>query len=268
MIPLLLTSLIIMAASLVGVVTLFRGVGPFIERNLGFLVSLSAGVFLVIAWELANEAIGIAPTVGQGLVWIGASTIGIWLFFKLVPSFAHHHDEEDAGHTHTKIDARAIIFADALHNAGDGILLGTAFLVSESLGYFAAISVFVHELVQETSEFFILKQAGYSTKKALGINLLVSSTLLLGGFGSYFFASLFEPLEAILLSVAAGSVFVVVLTDLIPHSLRESSDRSHYTKHLIAFLIGTALMVGIGSLAPEPEIEEGAAPVAEAHSLQ
>jgi zinc transporter ZupT len=109
------------------------------------------------------------------------------------------------------------------------------------------IGIFVHEIIQETSEFFVLKEAGFSTKKALLVNLLVSSTILIGSVGSYFLIQTFESIESILLALAAGSFLIVVIYDLIPHSIRTSSNRTHYIKHLFFFMLGILIMFGINT---------------------
>jgi len=248
----ILLSLVIMSASLVGVISIWRGAGRLIERNLAYLVSFSAGVFLVIAYELAHEAIEHSTSsifglsTGQtGWIWIIAGALAIWLVFKLLPSFHHHHCEDGSNHCHTPIDARRILISDGLHNIGDGLLLAGALVVSPVLGLITTLSIFIHELVQEISEFFVLKQAEYSTQRALTLNFLVSGTILFGSLGSYFLLDKFEVLEAPLLGLAAGAFFNVILHDLIPHSIRHSTNRRHYLKHLIWFAIGAGLNFGL-----------------------
>lgn len=249
MITILVYSLLIMLASLVGVVVVWRRAGALIERNLRYLVSFSAGVFLIVTYHLSGEVLGHAGSVTGGLAWILAGAVAIFLLFKLLPAFHHHHDKGEEGeHTHSMIDARRILVSDGLHNIGDGILLAGGFVVSPVLGVATAVGIFVHELVQEVSEFFVLRQAGYSTKQALGLNFLFSATILIGSLGSFFLLDKFEALEVPLLGLAAGSFLVVVFHDLIPHSVRTSQHKTHYLKHLLWFLIGLLIMLGINSI--------------------
>jgi zinc transporter ZupT len=106
-----------------------------------------------------------------------------------------------------------------------------------------------------------LRDAGYTTWGALGINFLVSSTILIGAIGGYFLLETFEMLEGPLLGLAAGGILVVVLHDLIPHSIRESITTMHYAKHILCFLMGGVLMFSVTTLvAHEHEhehVEEG-----------
>lgn len=238
----ILASFIIMLASLAGVFVLWRSAGRFIEKHLSLLVSFSAGVFLVIALFLGNEVLFHGDSLGQGLLWIVLGGVGILLLFRFLPMFHHHHDESGHAHTHGKIDARRIMLSDALHNIGDGILIAASFAVSPAVGFLATLSIFIHELVQEVSEFFVLRQAGYSTSRALTLNFLVSSTILIGALGGFFLLDAFEMLELPLLGIAAGSFLVVVLHDLIPHSVRYSREKKSYLKYIVLFILGAALM--------------------------
>lgn len=273
MFQVIIASIVVMCASLIGVVSVWKQVGTFIEKHLSVLVSCSAGIFLVIAYTLASETIEHAPSTLGAVGWILLGGIGLILMFKLVPAFHHHHDEHtDDDHTHDRLDARRILFGDALHNIGDGILLTASFLASTSLGLVTMASIFIHELVQETSEFFVLRQSGYSTKKALYVNFLVSGTILIGSIGSFFLLEQFEAFEVPLLGIAAGSFFVVVLHDLIPHSIRTSHGSKHYGRHIAWFIIGICIMAGItmatGSHGHGHESEGGGNDHAREHDIE
>lgn len=241
-------SLLVMLASLSGVFFLWRGMGNFLERHLSLLVSFSAGVFFVIAYELSEETLLHARTPWEGLLWVFLGATLLWLIFKFLPTFHHHHGEADKDCHYRGLDARRILWADALHNIGDGILLATSLMISPLFGFFTALSIFVHEFVQEVSEFFVLRQSGYSSVKALGLNFLVSGTILIGALGSFFLLQAFEILEVPLFGLAAGSFIVVVLQDLIPHSVRHSHNEKMYVRHILWFLIGLLLMMGVNSL--------------------
>lgn len=240
MILLLMSCVGVMLASLVGVFFISEGAGGMLRRNMGYLVSFSAGVFAIIAYGLATETLEHAPSFSQGLLYIFLGALGIWTLFKLLPGL-HDHPEEGHAHNHP-MDPRRVLISDAFHNVGDGILLAASFAVSPALGVAAAASVFVHELLQETSEFFVLRAAGYTARQALAWSFIVSCTILVGALGGYYFLDLFESLEPVLLGLSAGAFLVVVLSDLIPHSVRDAKSSSHYMAHIAWFALGAALM--------------------------
>jgi len=249
-------SVVVMLASLVGVIFVCKRVGKFIENNLAYLVSFSAGVFLVVSYSLFTEVLEIANSAVAGIVWVVIGALSILIVFRFLPDFHHHHDEQqEEPHSHSDIDARRILISDGLHNIGDGILIAASFAVSPIVGFIAGISILVHELVQEVSEFFVLRQAGFSVKKALTLNFLVSGTILIGAIGGTLLLDSFEALEAPLLGIAAGSFFIVVVHDLIPHSIRKSKGKTLYLKHTAWFFIGLATMFSVGVLAGHPEPE-------------
>ena len=248
MIEILFYSGLVMLASLVWVFAVWHNVGRVIERNLSLLVSFSAGVFIVIAYNLGKETVEHSGSLFLGLVWVFVGALLFWLLFKFTPLSHHHHDQAHDSHQHSRLDARRIMAGDALHNFGDGLLLSAAFAVSSSFGIITALSVFVHELVQEMSEFFVLRQAGYSTKKALLLNLAISTTILLGALGGFFLLKSFEILEVPLLGLTAGAFLVVVLQDLIPHSIRASHYKNLYLIHTTWFVLGVVLMFAVNTL--------------------
>ena len=143
MIVIILYSLLIMLASLVGVFAIWQRIERVIERNLSLLVSFSAGVILIIAYELGIDVVERSVTPGLGLMWIVAGMIFIWLLFKLLPASHHHHDKNMETELHSGLDARKILVSDALHNVGDGILLASSFAISSSLGMLTALSIFI-----------------------------------------------------------------------------------------------------------------------------
>ncbi len=243
MLSVIFASCVIMLTSLIGVISLWGKMGNVIARNLSFLVSFSSGVFLIVAYELLEETFEHATGLAGGLVWITVGIGGLLILFKFLPQFHHHHSGHDEQeHAHTSLDARRILLSDGMHNIGDGILLSAAFAVDTRLGILTTSSVFIHEILQEISEFFVLKEAGYSTKKALFMNFIVSGTILIGALGSFFLLENFEGVETMLLGISAGAFVVVVFHDLIPHSVRQSRKTKSYLRHALWFLTGAALM--------------------------
>ena len=60
-----------------------------------------------------------------------------------------------------------------------------------------------------------MRQAGYSVRRALLTNFLISSTIFIG-IGLSYFALTTKTLEGVLLAVSAGFLLHVVVHDLLP----------------------------------------------------
>ena len=167
----------IMCASLSGVLLLWTISKNRLLKWMPYLISLSAGLFVFVCYKLYLETFHFLE-VSDAVFWIGIGFLAVTILTLIVPD-GHHHIDDDAKHDHSGM-ARRILFGDAIHNVADGILLVPAFIIDFRLGIVTAAGVFLHEFIQEVSEFIILKDAGYSTKKALGWNFVVSSTVVLG----------------------------------------------------------------------------------------
>lgn len=231
----------VMTVSLVGVLFTLGSAKQWFEKNLAFLVSFAGGVFLVTASALTLEVFEIADVWWQGVILIVMGYVLALVLHKLLPE-THHHHGVDCQRSHHK--ATKLIMGDAIHNIADGIVLMVAFSASSALGLGVLLSIVIHEALQEVSEFFVLRQAGYSVKKALVINFTVSSTILIGIFLGYF-ALISHELEVLLLALSAGFFFNVVLHDLLP---KRSEHGASWLTQLIVVLFGILVMAGAGWL--------------------
>ncbi len=249
MLEIIAAGLLIMAASLSGILFISSYAERIIHDKLEALVSFSAGVFIVTSASLVIEVFHITESLLHTIALVATGYLAAALLHKLLPETHHHHDEQCAD---TR-GAKKIIIGDAIHNIADGIILVPAFLISGGLGAVVAASIFIHELLQEISEFFILKRAGYSTKKTLGINFLVSSTIFIG-IGIGFFVSESAFLESVLLAVSGGFFLHIVIHDLLP---RKHTDHSH-SANILLVLLGVVLMLGVTLALGESHEHEGA----------
>jgi zinc transporter ZupT len=236
---------LIMLASLAGIFFTGRLAKNFLESRLSYLVSFSAGVFLVTSGALILEVFEIYKSyIWQGIILVLIGYIVAWSLEILVPESHHHHDPHNQdGHTHNKSGARKLLFGDSIHNIGDGIILVPAFMVSPALGLAVTLSVFIHEVLQGISEFFVLKQAGYSDRQTLSLNFVTNCTIFIGVFLGYF-AATSHQLEGVLLAVSAGFFIHVVIHDLLPKPYAHESGLD-FSKHILLVALGLVIMASL-----------------------
>lgn len=228
---------VVMLMSLTGIFFTHHVARSYIEARLSYLVSFSAGVFLITAGALALEVFHVTDSFLLGVVLIAVGYMLAWGIQYLLPETHHHHDDACGG---AKDGARKLIIGDAIHNVADGVVLITAFSVSSVVGLAALVSIVIHEALQEISEFFVLRGAGYSVSRALGINALVSSTILIGVILGYFALASHE-LEMLLLALSAGFFLHVVFHDLLPQPTHHET-KQEFLAHLAVVVIGATVM--------------------------
>lgn len=253
--PILLSAIIIMLASLAGAVFAWKTLGTWLAPRLRYLIALAAGVFTVLIYGLVTELFheGITYTV------VLAFLLGIVLLegvVRLLPKSPHHeHHEVCCDHAHGKLDARRMMMVDAVHNVHDGLMLVPAFLVSPVVGFGTAVAILLHEIVQEISEFFILREAGYTVRKALLWNFAVSSTILIGVILATTLINI-EGLTAPLIAFSAGGFLYVLFRDLAPSILSHAKTEKKFLHYGISFGVGLVLMLTVSMLVPHEHHDE------------
>lgn len=243
-----------MLASLAGSVFASKILSEWLAPRLRYFIALSAGVFVVIIYSLVEEALHD----GLSLEVLGAFLLGgmlLEVITRLMPKETHHHHGPHPEHHHGTIDARRMLIGDAVHNVHDGLALVPAFLVSPAVGLGTAAGVLLHELVQEIAEFFVLREAGYTVRKALTLNFIVSTTILIGVGLAATLASV-ETLAQPLVAFSAGSFIYVTGRDLLPSMVRHAHTEQRYGRYALALIAGMLLMLVISFVAPHDTHEE------------
>jgi len=254
----------VMLVSLSGVFFSAGYLAAFMHRNLKYLATFSGGVFMLVVYHLLEESLHESDSFAlvAGSVLFGAALMQA--LHHLIPEAHHHHHHDTAhDHSHSPIDGRRVLLADGIHNVGDGVLLVASYAVSIPIGIAATIGIVIHELVQEISEYFVLREAGYSPSQALGRNLVSACTIFIGVALAAFLSSAHE-IAILFAGIAAGGFLAIVLQDLLPHAISSAKSGANPYMHAAAAIAGVVLMLGVQSLVPheEHEEEEGHAAVA------
>lgn len=135
-------------------------------------------------------------------------------------------------------------FGDGIENFLDGIVIGTAFMLSVPAGIAATLSIFIHEIPLELGDYAVMRHAGFSMRKAIVTNLL-SALLSLVGIGAAFaIGSMVASFVFIGTGVAAGALLYIATCILIPH-VRKSAEESGGFQYFLVSLLGVGLMAAI-----------------------
>lgn len=165
--------------------------------------------------------------------------LGILFFFILEKGLCwrHCHEASCGVHTFTYVN----LIGDAIHNFLDGLIIAAAFLVSTKLGMVTTLVVIFHEVPQEIGDFGVLIYGGFSTGRALWLNLLSALTVIAGGVVGYFASLAVTSLQPFLLAFAAGSFVYIALADLIPELHKQRRPRESVAQFVL-MVTGLALL--------------------------
>ncbi|MBL8329425.1 MAG: ZIP family metal transporter [Rubrivivax sp.] len=206
-----------------------------LSRVVKGLVSLSAGVLLGTALlHVLPEAFQSQAGTHELFLTLLGGLLFFWLLEKAeLYRHVHHHEGDGHGHHH-HFDAEqagrggyAVLVGDSIHNFCDGVIIAAAFLADPKLGVMTALAIVAHEIPQETGDYIVLLNAGFTRAKALLFNALSGLAAVVGGIVGYFALGSFEPLFPYLLVVASSSFIYIAVADLLPQlqqrlSLRET----------------------------------------------
>lgn len=251
----LLSTVLVSIISLVGVITLSMK-KEVLMKSIFLLISLSAGallgdVFFHLLPELTHDAGGFTVTHGAYVL------LGIMLFFILEKFIIWHHchgvetphDHEVGKHAHSHSLGLMNLVGDGLHNLIDGMIIGASFLISIPVGIATTVAVIIHEIPQEIGDFGVLIHSGYSVRKALLLNLLISGFAILGALISFYIGAESELYLEAIIPIVAGGFLYIAGSDLIPE-LKKKTTFQQSSIQVLVLILGMVMMYGMVFLEP------------------
>lgn len=224
----LLAALVVSLISLVGILTLSLK-EKILEKILLMLISFSAGAMLGGAFfHLLPEALEISANTEKVFMF---ALVGMITFFVLEKILRWHHCHDAHCETHQHLGHLNLI-GDAVHNLIDGILIVASFATSLPLGLTVTLSIVLHEIPQEISDFGVLIYAGFGKAKALLYNLYSAIFALVGVFIGYFLILYINHINLFLLPFTAGGFIYIAATDLVPEIHKENRP----TRSILSFI--------------------------------
>ncbi|MCH8244742.1 ZIP family metal transporter [Patescibacteria group bacterium] len=187
-----------------------------------YLLAMAAGALLGTAFlHLLPEVLEKGFPQQGFLVLLGG-----FLFFYIGEKLLHlHHGPQGVDEHNPRALGVLSLSADAMHNFIDGIILAVAFLVDVRLGMVTAAAVALHEIPQEIAEFGVLLYAGFSKRRALFLNFLSATTVILGGVVGFLFQEIFVAFIPFVLLFAAGSFIYIGASDFVPEFKKERNPK-------------------------------------------
>ena len=128
-----------------------------------------------------------------------------------------------------------------MHNFVDGMIIAAVFFVDMNLGFVTVLAVALHEIPEEIAEFGVLIYAGFSRKRALLLNFLSATTVILGGVVSFLLAGFLGQWISLFLLFAVGIFVYVAASDFVPE-IRKEEGLPKSLGLLLTFAAGIFLM--------------------------
>jgi len=169
--------------------------------------------------------------------------IGIFLFFLLEKTITWRHCHDMECEIHRTVGPM-IIVGDAFHNATDGLVIASSFLISIPIGIATTISVIAHEIPQEVGDFALLLHSGYSRRKALLLNLLSSITTLPVAILAYFALDSMREVIPYVMAISAASFLYIALTDIYPE-LHSKVGLKDEIREFIIMILGAGTIIAL-----------------------
>lgn len=245
---------IISLLSLGGIILAIKTLKHWFFKNASLLVTFAAGVFIMTSIGIIGETFEFLPNT-QALLSITIGFLGMLVLHKIIPETHQHEGVSCDTCIVSKKSGSKIIVGDIIHNTADGIILVAAFSISTQLGIITALSIAVHEFIQEISEYIVLRNSGYSVRKSLTLNFISALSIFVGVLVGLFLTQ-DTGTQAILLGISGGAFLHVVFHDLIPYNSLPKTSSQGFATHSLVFGLGILIMFAIGQLAPHTHEHE------------
>lgn len=187
-----------------------------LKRWTSSLLAIACGVLLGDAFlHLLPEALESAGSPDSVFTWTLTGIVGFYLIEQLVK---WQHDQIKPGQDPGLPERLPWmnLVADALHNANDGILIATSFMVDTTLGLATTIAIVLHEIPQEITDIAVLIRGGWGKMEAFMGNFYCALMTPVTALLTLVLASFISFNMPMLLAITAGGFIYIALANLMP----------------------------------------------------
>ena len=234
--------------------------GTLLSTGLGGLVALrnrdrlhlvlgfSAGVIVgVVAFDLLPEIASLSRRTGSDfrtpMIGLAAGFLGFHILEKSL-LLHHSHEGEYGTHHHPSVGVASAL-ALAGHSFTDGVGIGLAFQVNDTVGFSVAIAVIAHDFADGLNSVSLMLAHGNNARRALVLLALDAAAPVIGAATTLLFSVPDRDL-LIYLGVFAGFLLYIGASDILPEA--HASHPSLLT--VVMTVLGVASIYTVISLLP------------------
>jgi len=209
------------------------------------VLGLSAGLLLgLVGFDLLPEVFEMNTSSFLGVPQVSVAILAGFLSLHIIEGVFGSHEpaESDYGHDHEHHNVAGTLGALAMggHVFLDGIGLGVAFKVSNSLGFAVFIAVLVHAFSDGLNTVSLIVKSGNWTKKSFRL-LGVDAVARIGGASVGTYLVLSDSLLALYLALFSGFVIYLATSHILPEAHSKHSSRWTF----FATILGVVIMWGV-----------------------
>jgi len=234
---------IILAASTAFATAVGGAIALRSRDRLHLVLGLSAGLLLgLVVFDLLPEVFAMSNSELLGAPAVSVAIVGGFLLLHVYErTFGSHEPaESDYGHDHkhsANIAGSIGALAMGVHVFLDGLALGVAFAIDESLGIAVFIALLVHAFSDGLNTVSLLVKSGKWSKKAIWL-LGVDSAARISGAAIGSSLAISNNLTAIYLAAFSGILIYLATSHILPEA--HARHASRWT--LVSTLAGVAIM--------------------------
>ena len=204
------------------------------KKMVSFLYEITAGVMTgIVCFEMLPESLGMANIIYSVL----GICVGVLLIYILDLFIQKLNNTKN----NSKIIALVVMLSMAIHNAIEGLAIGSSFVFSISLGASVLLGMFLHDIPEGMVVGITSKIEGKHTKRIIFETSIVGACVGIGTFIGGYIGKINEKYIAISLSIAAGAMLYLVACELIPESKKNSKEKKIYLAYIIGIIMGALL---------------------------
>lgn len=188
------------------------------KDKLHLILGFSAGAVIAVSFfELLPGSLALGSKYYRSDILIAIAALGFLLYMVLDRmALLHFHSREMQMKRWANLGAGSL----SVHSFFDGMAIGLAFQVSQSVGIFVAVAVITHDFSDGLNTVIIVLKNQGKTKDAFKW-LLADSIAPVIGVASTFLFRLSETTFALVLALLSGFFFYIGASDLLPESQHE-----------------------------------------------
>jgi len=225
----------LMSVVVVSLLSLLGAVGfVFDRRRIGeflpwVVAATVGGLFGEAVLHLVPDSLGQAQ---NPRLTFGAVAMGVIVFAAIDMGIRRFHRAEAGIASFGMVS----VCVESVHNALDGALIASAYMVDARAGIGATIAVALHEIPHELGNLAILLHAGYSPKHALRLNILSAGAAVVGALTMLIVGRSLHGAESVAGPFSAGGFLYLATYGLSPAVWRGATREQRLERALAAFL--------------------------------